>query len=147
MSVCSNCRNVKELKSLTDAYECKLGLPVIHGNLMRMITCPEALPKVGFQIGGYYSYMWFEDIRGSGERDPDACLEWQICSDGEFPTESPKIEFHICDFEQLERFVEFWRYFLEYKNWIPPRTKEDALEKTEPEKSIRNLIITKENKC
>jgi len=40
---------------------------------------------MGFQIGGYYSHMWFE---GDDPDDPDGCLEWKICSNGEFPTDT-----------------------------------------------------------
>lgn len=73
-------------------------------------ACPGGEPREGFQIGGYYSHMWFEP-EGS-------CLNWNICSDGEFPTDQPTIQFHICDFTQLERFVAFWGKELRKRNLI-----------------------------
>jgi len=65
-----------------------------------MIKCPEAEPRVGFQIGGYYTHMDFQE-------DGD-CLTWRIWSDGNFPTDEPEIQFHICGFWQMEEFVAFW---------------------------------------
>lgn len=62
--------------------------------------CQGGEPRLGFQIGGYYSHMWFEE--------DGSCLLWKICSDGEFPTNEPQIVLHVCDFRQIERFVEFW---------------------------------------
>lgn len=63
-------------------------------------NCPGGEPQLGFQIGGYYSHMWFEQ--------DGSCLNWHIASDGEFPTDEPGINFHICNFKQIERFVDFW---------------------------------------
>jgi hypothetical protein len=110
---CFECRNSihrdggvpREGGGFHHQFSCRKGLPmpssqkgVSDGEIVAQ--CPGGEPQVGFQIGGYYSHMWFEP---SG-----TCLNWLICSDGEFPTEQPEMQFHICDFRQLERFVEFW---------------------------------------
>lgn len=112
--VCFSCRNSVKVDDVHVArtgggfhhqHRCSKGLPmpdqqpdIEDAEIVRQ--CPGGDPQLGFQIGGYYSHMWFE---GDG-----SCLEWRICSDGEFPTDKPEISFHICDFEQIERFVEFW---------------------------------------
>ena len=67
----------------------------------------------GFQIGGYWNKMHFED-------DGGGCLKWHIHGDGQFPSdnESDWIEFHICDFTQIEEFVKFWGKELRKKGLI-----------------------------
>jgi hypothetical protein len=42
--------------------------------------------------------------------EPDGCLEWIIHGDGEFPSDDPKvwIQFHICDFKQIEEWIKVW---------------------------------------
>lgn len=113
---CFYCRNSVHIEGGTapranggfhHQYRCKMGLrmpdrrkAVDDIDIVRQ--CPSGAPQLGFQIGGYYSHMWFE-----GD-EPDGCLEWKICSDGEFPSEKAEIEFHICDFKQIESFVAFW---------------------------------------
>lgn len=70
--------------------------------------------KQGFQIGGYYTHMWFE-------QDGD-CLTWHIEGDGMFPTPGRTIEFHICDFRQIEKFVKLWGRELRKRGWIAEAT-------------------------
>lgn len=99
-----------------------------------VLQCPGGEPRFGFQIGGYYSHAWFEDGQkvpcdppcGSAtchERDcqrTSSCMELVIASDGEFPTDDPAdmMQFHLCDFHQLERFVEFWGKELRRRGWV-----------------------------
>lgn len=82
--------------------------------LKNIKECPGYYPCNGFQIGGYYSHMYFE-ADGVNE-----CMEWVIESDGAFPTKDKKdfIRFHICDFEQIERFVKKWGDYLREKGYI-----------------------------
>jgi len=75
----------------------------------------------GFQIGGYYSPVHFEyDDSAEGE-----CLEMVLHSDGQFPTEEEQamIRLHICDFEQLENFVEVWGKKLRMVGAIPQKSE------------------------
>jgi len=83
-------------------YPCTKGIE--NEGLQDISKCEKYSPCNGFQIGGYYTHMHFEQ-----EEHAD-CLEWVIHSDGEFPTEDEEqmIQFHICDFEQIEKWVEFW---------------------------------------
>jgi hypothetical protein len=104
---CRNCGESTPSKSTGWDYKCKLGMsvsPLTDKGVEGVLECPKGKPRVGFQIGGYYTHMWFE---GETEED-NCCLEWMIQSDGEFPRDYPDIQFHICDFSQIERFVEFW---------------------------------------
>lgn len=79
--------------------------------------CPKKDPRIGFQLGGYYSHMWFERHDHS---EVNECLEWMIASDGDFPTKDGKvgIQFHLCDFRQLEEFVKFWGKELRKRGWV-----------------------------
>ena len=70
----------------------------------------------GFQIGGYYTDMDFEIDNYCTDMDP--CLRWLIFSDGEFPRDAAEIEFHICDFRQIERWVKYWGKELRKRGWI-----------------------------
>ena len=103
MGECFNCRNRKE-KSPMEAEECLRGHTTYSVKSVKELSiCSDFNPRVGFQIGGYWSHMWFT------QENPghiDACLKWNICSDGEFPTDKPAISFHICDFEQMEKFID-----------------------------------------
>lgn len=100
-------------------YQCKEGRETKGANPM---TCPGGDVQRGFQIGGYYSHMWFETegstVAEGANHDP--CLNWMIASDGEFPTENGEvgIEFHLCDFTQIERWVAFWGKELRKRGWI-----------------------------
>lgn len=103
------------------SYDCKLGIDNRdkNGYVEDVIACEKGAPQIGFQIGGYYTHMWFE----SNDNDTDPCLEWIICSDGQFPVDDDKdgIGFHVCGFYQLEHFVEFWGKELRRKGIIPPK--------------------------
>lgn len=96
-------------------YDCALDLPNEHlnGGVKIAMTCPSCDPMEGFQMGGYYTHMWFEDDGG--------CLEWVIQGNGEFPTElgdeTKQLRFHICDFTQIEQFVKFWGKELRKRGW------------------------------
>ena len=80
-----------------------------------VVECPGGEPQEGFQIGGYYSHMWFER---QDQLEANGCLEWMICSDGEFPSDTPETQFHLCDFRQLEQFVAFWGKELRRRGWV-----------------------------
>lgn len=97
------------------AYDCALGIDNtnLNGGLEVAMTCPSCEPMKGFQMGGYYTHMWFEDDEG--------CLTWVIQGDGDFPTElgdeEKQMRIHICDFGQVEEFVEFWVKEFEKRKW------------------------------
>lgn len=107
-------------------YQCKEGRDTKGANPM---TCPGGDVQRGFQIGGYYTHMWFETdgslVSEGATNDP--CLTWMIASDGEFPTEDGEvgIRFHLCDFTQLEAWVAFWGKELRKRGWI---TEDDNAE-------------------
>lgn len=89
-------------------HSCKLG---IENDGMKEITqCVSYKPNNGFQIGGYYSHTHFEFDKDNS----DSCMELYIHSDGEFPRDEEKefIQFHICDFRQIEDWVLFWGKYL-----------------------------------
>lgn len=118
-SACFNCKH--SINPRVDvpgwAYDCKFGIDnsKMNGDVEQVIECQKGDPMFGFQIGGYYSHMWFY------RRENSDCLEWVICSDGEFPTEKDSNEgkeFHICDFQQIEDFVKFWKKELERRGWL-----------------------------
>ena len=119
-SACFNCRHCCNSRfSRTGTgwdHDCALGID--NAELNNMMTCPSVDPRVGFQLGGYYSHMWFENEYG----DRNGCLNWHIESDGEFPTneDAPDrvINFHVCDFRQIEAFVEFWGKELRRRGWV-----------------------------
>lgn len=140
MGECFNCRNREEKRPLNPEVCRKGHKPLTCKSVKDLSMCPDFSPCVGFQIGGYWSHMWFTS---ENPGHVDACLRWHICSDGEFPTETPGMSFHICSFVQLEKFVEFWRWELERQGCISPRqTSEEDFILTE--KSLfRNIIITK----
>lgn len=97
-------------------FSCKVALPMPNCDVDRpdeeiVASCSGGKPCLGFQIGGYYSHMWFEA--------DGACLAWSICSDGDFPTDKPEFVFHICDFKQIERFVDFWGKELRRRGLVP----------------------------
>jgi hypothetical protein len=105
-------------------HRCGEGLENI--GLKDIEKCPKYAPNVGFQIGGYYSHMYFDPEGPGYERDSysgNPCMTWTMESDGMFPTDDPArmLKFHICDFEQIEEFVEFWGKYLRAKGIIAPR--------------------------
>ena len=118
------------------SYDCGLGLDNsnLNGGYEKVLECEKAEPRWGFQMGGYYTHMWFEldgtPIDKGGERDP--CLIWHIQGDGEFPSENQEednLRFHICDFEQIEKFVKLWGNELRRRGWITE--EEDICESQE----------------
>jgi len=86
------------------------GIGIQNEGLKNIKECENYSPNTGFQIGGYYSHIHFEFDKDN----PDSCMEMTIHSDGEFPTEETEkqIQFHICDFKQLESFVKEWGDYL-----------------------------------
>lgn len=119
MSACFHCRNsIGEIKPPDGwVYTCTKGQTILPDgdDPIAVERCPEGAPRYGFQIGGYWTHMWFE------KKSPQAhCLEWKICSDGEFPTKDrqPGMEFHICDFRQMEKFVAYWGKIFRERGWI-----------------------------
>lgn len=92
--------------------------PCIKGNenegLKEIKSCKDYIPCNGFQIGGYYSHMYFEAEEENG------CMEWIIESDGEFPTQDKNriISLHICDFRQIEECIKLWGKWLREKGYI-----------------------------
>ena len=111
---CRKCRNHRIEEPYGWVYDCADGLST---DGITIADCPNADPRVGFQIGGYYTHMWFE-------QDGKDCLEWCIASDGEFPTQdgTKGMELHICDFYQLKAWLMFWETELVKRGWIAPDT-------------------------
>jgi hypothetical protein len=97
----------------------------MDGEVEQVVACPEGEPQIGFQIGGCYTHMYFERAANNVTEN---CLDWHILSDGEFPVHGNNrpgkqpIQFHICDFTQLEAFVEFWGKELRRRGWVEPVT-------------------------
>ena len=123
-----------------DNRHMKATYPTAKKELALVRSCHRGDPHFGFQIGGHYKYMYFEAC-GDG---PDTCLEWTIPEGVDYPA----LELHICDFSQLEEFVEFWREELEDRGWISPREREtDRAPKVEIKQlPIRNIVVKKEKK-
>ncbi len=117
-SYCSHSINGKVTVGEGWSFDCDLGIDnsQINGGPEKVMECPKADLRFGFQIGGYFSYMYFE--RGDGV--PNDCIEWILGSDGEFPTEDKEksIQFHICDFRQIEKFVAVWGKELRRRGWV-----------------------------
>lgn len=136
-SACFYCRNSLRRDDLVRSgthdviYDCALGIDnsAMNGTIEQVIACPSGDPRQGFQIGGYYTHMWFtyEGTPPNEGGNPNGCLLWHIASDGESPTHdgTDRINFHLCDFEQLEAFVAFWRTELERRGWL---TKDEEAE-------------------
>jgi hypothetical protein len=85
-------------------HPCNLGIP--NDGLKDVKSCKKYSPNKGFKIGGYYSHVHFE----YDKKTKNPCMEMIVHSDGQFPTDdrSEMIQFHICDFRQLEDFVKEW---------------------------------------
>ena len=98
-------------------YDCRLGLEneSLNGGPRVAASCSGFDPRIGFQIEGYYTHMWFE-------KKPHGCLTWIIQGDGEFPVSDDDaeelLEFSICDFTEIENFVRFWGKELRKRGWI-----------------------------
>ena len=142
---CFYCRNSTNGRPDTIGwiYDCKLGIDNrdLNGGSNVAATCPGFDPRIGFQMGGYYTHMWFEtdppttqdEIDKHGiELTQDRCLTWIIQGDGEFPIgesnvmQRARLEFHICDFTQIERFVEFWGKELRKRGWIADKEQQEG---------------------
>ena len=117
-SGCFNCRHHTNGRIEVPgwSYDCQLG--IVNDHIMEREDCrlcPHFSPNIGFQIGGYYTHMWFT-------RDGD-CLNWHIQGDGQNPIAEEDqsrqpLEFHLCEFEQLESFVKFWGEELRRRGWV-----------------------------
>lgn len=117
-------------------YVCLKNQPNAHlvGGIEAAGQCPQFDPRVGFQMGGYYTHMWFEtdpittaeEVAAHGPKvAQNRCLTWYIQGDGEFPIQDGDVEagykmleFHLCDFRQLEDFIKFWGTELRKRGWI-----------------------------
>ncbi len=140
-SACFYCKHSVKITETHDearrqggwVHDCALGLDNsdIIGQWPAILKCPQSEPRWGFQIGGYYTHMWFEYDATLPEDggEPNQCLNWHIQSDGDFPTKDggEHIVFHICDFWQLERFVETWGRELRRRGWIKDELEESAV--------------------
>ena len=119
---CWKCRNSREVEAKTinsllgpNDNGSRCGKGHTHTEPMTLESCeqcPDFAPRVGFQVGGYYSHMWFEQIGKD-------CLEWIMQTDGDFPIhddDNPNgrqpLQLHLCGFQQLEAFVNFWGRWL-----------------------------------
>jgi hypothetical protein len=78
--------------------------------LQRVMDCPGGNVRYGFQIGGYYTHMHFN-------QDGPKCLSWHMSTKGK-PDYDYDEEFHICDFRQIEVWVKFWGEELRRRGWI-----------------------------
>lgn len=130
---CRNCTNNRQ-EDRQWLHDCLVGVEndVFDGS-EDIRNCPKADPRHGFQMGGYYTHMWFEtdpittpkEVEEYGiEVVRDRCLTWTIQGDLEFPisdedraTKKP-IEIHICDFTQIEEWVKIWGKELRRRGWI-----------------------------
>jgi len=102
-NACFNCINSLEgiLAENTGWYNpCKFDIK--NEGLQNIKKCKKYTPNNGFQLGGYYTKMHFEK--------DGKCLSWYIHGDGEFPSDDPNewIKFHVCDFNQIEKWAKFW---------------------------------------
>ena len=127
---CFYCRNCgeSEIDKISWRYNCKLGIDNTGFDDAKIISekCQGFNPRNGFQMGGYYTHMWFE--RGDKARFPPPeggetpCLEWIIQGDLKFPipnnVQREPTRIHICDFTQIESWVEFWGKELRKRGWI-----------------------------
>lgn len=111
--VMSNRKCTECLNHEYDPEETTCKLKLNNENLKRIRDCQYYEANKGFQIGGYWTHMHFEL---SGENS--SCLEWFIHGDGEFPSNEECIQFHICEFRQIERWVKFWGKELRRRGWI-----------------------------
>lgn len=123
-NACWYCRNVgKSTVKIGDgwSHDCKFGIENTGFDDKKSIRdkCDKYDPREGFQMGGYYTHMWFE----GGFEEVDGCLEWVIQGDLDFPIsdddeEKKPIKIHICDFKQIEDWVKFWGKELRRRGWI-----------------------------
>jgi len=131
---CFDCKNSTNARNngCGWSYDCKHGIDnrKMNGGIQQVLSCPKGEPRIGFQVGGYYTHMWFEQEDNRLAAKPGQCLRWVVMSDGEFPIQDDDdgthLEFHICRFEQIEYFVEFWRGELERKGLLEPKDRVDV---------------------
>lgn len=114
---CFNCLNHCEGQIADDNgwyHSCKFKID--NDGFQNIKNCKKYYPNKGFQIGGYYSHIHFIYDRNNVNK----CMEMIIHSDGEFPTEEKikQIQFHICDFRQIEHFVKEWGDYFREKGVI-----------------------------
>lgn len=152
---CRNSRQVPGQGHVPDPeYTCLKGLPKAHliGDVGFATECLQFNPRIGFQMGGYYTHMWFETdptytpeefVEFGPEIVQNSCLTWYIQGDGEFPIPDEEVgqpgkmlEFHLCDFTQLEDFVNFWGAELRKRGWIYDDDKDDGSERPDPAKGL-----------
>ena len=128
---CFDCRNCDDKRSHTDRigwrHYCKLGMSnsKMNGGIEQVLDCPNGQPRLGFQMGGYYTHMWFEPYYIETDNGPGFCLNWIIKGDGEFPRDEPELQFHICDFTQIEAWVKFWGKELRKNGFIEEEKEDD----------------------
>lgn len=111
-SACFYCENSIQG---SDGFTCELELDNSHldGGINTAILCENVSLQYGFKIWDRYTHM---TIKKDGH-----CLEWNIKGDGRDPQELPENQLflHICDFEELEKFVKFWREQIDRGNLKP----------------------------
>lgn len=129
-TACFYCRNsIKLTKNPEEAsrtgwrYDCKFGIDntEMKGDLESIMECPEADPRWGFQLGGHYCHMYFEPDGLSPDDGglPNPCLRWYIKGHFEWDEIQGGLQsLHICDFRQIEYFVEAWGRELRRRGWI-----------------------------
>lgn len=126
MSGCFYCRNYLNARANPDGpgwvYDCRLGLDTstIAYNPEAVTACPSGDVQLGFQIGGYYRHMWFDGetpVFIGGGATIGGCLDLHIQGDAEFP-QGESMEFHLCEFQQLEEWVAFWGKELRRRGWV-----------------------------
>lgn len=139
-SGCFYCRNHRDQRPHQSgtgwAVSCKRGLDTekVADSPEGVLACEKGDVQFGFQIGGYYRHMHFD-----GEAPQDlgdgatlgGCLELHIEGDAEFP-QNGEMQFHLCDFHQLEEWVAFWGKELRRRGWIVDEP-EEALTGGEPQ--------------
>lgn len=120
-SGCFYCRKSKRDTGFSGPghrYKCKEGRPNKHIGENDCDKCDGYDPQIGFQTGGYYTHMWFEN----GGEENNTCMDWVIYGNLEFPAGhdngvEPTI-IHICDFKQIEEWVKFWGKELRKRGWV-----------------------------
>lgn len=128
-NACWYCKNVCNSRAEMPgwSHDCKLGIDNTGFDDTKKIAeqCNKFDPRKGFQMGGYYTHMWFEysGTPPSEGGEIDGCLEWVIQGDLEFPIpddepEREPIKIHICDFTQIENWVSFWGKELRKRGWV-----------------------------
>ncbi len=138
---CWYCRNVCNTRNDGSGWthDCKLGIDNTGFDDVSKLAeqCKSFDMRKGFQMGGYYTHMWFEYDGTLPEEGgaADGCMNWVIQGDLEFPiqdedTQSEPMRIHICDFEQIEEWVAFWGKELRRRGWVSGKmTDKQAVER------------------